>query len=223
MVEYSLIRSKRKTVVINVSGGGVEVRAPLRLSKKEIDRFVLSKEKWIISKLAYLSERTKKREDFSIDYGDTILYRGELCPVVQKICNRPVFEDNTFVIPSGMSPDEIKESCIKLYKKLAKREVNDKVQHYAQKLSVEPASVKINSAKSRWGSCSAKRNLNFSWLLIMGDDDVIDYIVVHELAHIFELNHSPRFWKIVQSVLPDYKDRQKSLKTLQEKLAIEDW
>ena len=220
---YILTRSKRKTVAIYVRDGVVEVRAPLRMPMKEIDRFVESRESWIISKLAFLKERNEQRESFSINYGDSILYRGRLCRLEQKTGNRVSFSDETFFIPQGLSPVEIKAACVRLYKKLARQDINEKVQHYAKIMSITPAAVKINSAKSRWGSCSAKKSLNFSWLLIMADDDVIDYVVVHELAHIIELNHSKRFWAIVQSVLPDFNERKTRLKALQEKLANEDW
>jgi len=97
------------------------------------------------------------------------------------------------------------------------------VEHYAGLMSASPTAVKINGAKTRWGSCSAKKSLNFSWRLVMADDSVIDYVVVHELAHITEMNHSARFWAIVAGVLPDYKERQKQLKALQKRLNAEDW
>jgi hypothetical protein len=90
-------------------------------------------------------------------------------------------------------------------------------------MSVTPIAVKINSAKTRWGSCSNKKSLNFSWRLIMADDDVIDYVVVHELAHLREMNHSPRFWAVVEAVLPDYRERKLKLRALQAKLNREDW
>ena len=90
-------------------------------------------------------------------------------------------------------------------------------------MNVTPIAVKVNSAKTRWGSCSGRNSINFSWRLIMADDDVIDYVIVHELAHIKEHNHSDRFWAVVASVLPDYKMRQAKLKILQKKLASEDW
>jgi predicted metal-dependent hydrolase len=106
---------------------------------------------------------------------------------------------------------------------LAKQDIPEKVQKYAAQVGVEPVGIKINGAKSRWGSCSAKKSLNFSWRLMMADDEVIDYVVVHELAHIKEMNHSPAFWAIVSSVLPDYKQRQTKLKALHKKLSEEDW
>jgi len=90
-------------------------------------------------------------------------------------------------------------------------------------MGLSPNSLKINSAKTRWGSCSSKANLNFSWMLMMADDEVIDYIVVHELAHLRQMNHSPQFWEIVEKYIPDYKERKKRLKLLQLKLNEEDW
>jgi hypothetical protein len=223
MINYILTRSKRKTIALYVQRDVVNVRAPHRMPKYEIDRFVVSKEKWIKNKLAYLNERAERRESFSLDYGDMVFYRGMLYPIVQKIGSRAVFDGDYFYVPQGLSPEEIKTACIRIYKKLAKQDLNDKVQRFAELLSVHPLAVKVNTAKSRWGSCSAKKSLNFSWRLIMADDGVIDYVVVHELAHLLELNHSKRFWAIVMSILPDYKERQKRLRALQEKLAGEDW
>ena len=223
MINYILTRSKRKTIALYVRRGVVDVRAPLRTPKHEIDRFVASKEKWIKNKLICLNERAERRESFSLDYGDMVLYRGMLYPIVHKISNRAVFDGDFFCVPQGLSPEDIKASCIRIYKKLAKQDLNEKVQRFAELLSVQPLAVKVNTAKARWGSCSAKKSLNFSWRLIMADDSVIDYVVVHELAHLLELNHSKRFWAIVMSILPDYKERQKQLKALQEMLAGEDW
>ena len=223
MIDYTLTRSKRKTVIIYVRSSGVDIRAPLRMPMHEIDRFVASKEKWIKSRLVRTQEQAVQRENFNLDYGDMILYRGKLYPIAQKAGNRAVFVDETFYVPPGLSPDEIKAACVKIYKKLAKLDINEKVQYFAGRLSVKPTAVKINSAKTRWGSCSAKKSLNFSWRLIMADDDVIDYVVVHELAHIIELNHSNRFWSIVEGILPDYKENQKRLKELQRKLLSENW
>ena len=223
MIDYTLTRSKRKTVIIYVRSSGVDVRAPLRMPMHEIDRFVASKEKWIKSRLIRTQEQAVQRENFNLDYGDMILYRGKLYPIAQKTVNRAVFADESFYVPQDLSPDEIKAACVRIYKKLAKQDINEKVQYYSERLSVKPTAIKINSAKTRWGSCSAKKSLNFSWRLIMADDAVIDYVVVHELAHTIELNHSKRFWSIVSSILPDYKERQKKLKELQRKLLGENW
>lgn len=106
---------------------------------------------------------------------------------------------------------------------LAKRDLTNIVFDFAKQMNVMPSAIKINGAKTRWGSCSSKKSLNFSSRLVMAKDDVVDYVVIHELAHITEMNHSSRFWAIVEGILPDYKERQARLKALQKKLSLEDW
>jgi len=223
MIEYTLTRSNRKTVAIYVRVDGVEVRAPLRTPKRDIDKFVLSKEKWIINKQAKLAIQARERKSFRLTYGSTVTYRGKPCLIVAISNERPDFKNGQFCIPSNLSPEEIKEACIKIYHMLAKRDLTEMTSYFAERMGVKPAAIKINSAKSRWGSCSEKKSINFSWLLIMADDDVIEYVVVHELAHIIELNHSKRFWAIIEKILPDYKTRRKRLKDLQTQLSKEDW
>jgi len=106
---------------------------------------------------------------------------------------------------------------------LAKEVLPARAAKYAAQMDVTPAQVKITGAKTRWGSCSAKGNLNFSWRLMLAGEDAIDYVVVHELAHLREMNHSPRFWAVVAGILPDYEQRRTQLKQLQRKLSEQDW
>ena len=231
MRPYILVRSKRKTAVLYVTASGVEVRAPMRMPKREIDRFVASKEKWIDVKIAKLRERQLSRDAFIVNYGDFIFLRGIKLPVIQsenkRTCFDPVYPSRegsgAFMIPEGFSPEQVKTACVKIYRKLAKKYLTERVSFYSDIMNTSPASVKINGAKTRWGSCSVKRNVNFSWRIIPANDDLIDYVVVHELAHLIEMNHSARFWEIVEGVLPDYRERQSRLKELQRRLMSEDW
>ena len=223
MIKYTLTRSNRKTISLYVRNGAVEVRAPLRAPKSEIDRFVASKEKWITDNLAKSNERIERRKNFTLAYGDCILYRDKQYPIIGKPGNRIGFDDVSFFMPPDLTSEEIKYACVQIYRLLAKRDLTRKTLDYAKGMSVMPTAVKINGAKTRWGSCSSKKSVNFSWRLIMADDDVIDYVVIHELAHIIELNHSERFWAIVESVLPDYIERKARLKVLQDRLGGEDW
>lgn len=223
MIDYTLTRSKRKTIAIYVREGMVEVRAPLKTPIRDIDKFVALKEQWILEKLAKLNRQATKRESFVLSYGDCVTYRGRLIEIVAVAGKRSDFDGERFCIPPNLSSEEIKHNCIKIYKQLAKYDLTQKTQWYSRIMSVTPNAIKINSAKTRWGSCSNKKSLNFSWRLIMASDDVIDYVVVHELAHILQLNHSKKFWSIVESVLPDYKLRQKRLKELQHRLNNENW
>jgi len=223
MITYTLTRSARKTIALHVRDGSIEVRAPFKSPKSVIDNFVLSKEKWIEDKLLYFSDRAKHRASFHLDYGESILYRGKNYPLESRLDGFVGFEDATFYIPPNLTYPQIKEACIKLYRSLAKQEIVSRTKFFAEQMSVSPSAIRVNSAKTRWGSCSSKKSLNFSWRLIMADDDLIDYVVVHELAHLLEMNHSARFWRIVESVLPDYRFRKIRLRELHLSLGDEAW
>jgi len=95
-----------------------------------------------------------------------------------------------------------------------KRIIPDKVKYYSEIIGVKPVSIKIGNARSYWGCCSGSNRIIFSWRLMQASDDIIDYVVVHELTHIKEHNHSGKFWKEVEKVLPDYKNRIEELKKL---------
>ena len=221
--KYTLVRSQRKTIALYIKDGALQVRSPQRLSIHEIEKIVLSKEKWIRNGLLRSFEKKLSRDSFELKYGDLVTYRGEPCQIVAKQGSRSGYEHKQFFVPPDLSSKQIMSACIKVYKVLAKLDIIQKVNHFAKQMSVKPASVKINSARTRWGSCSMKRNLNFSWRLIMADDDVIDYVVVHELAHLRQMNHSAQFWEIVEQTIPDYQSRRQRLKDLQFKLAKEGW
>lgn len=101
---------------------------------------------------------------------------------------------------------------IKYLRKTAKKVLPVKVAYYANIMGLKYGRITITGAKTRFGSCSAKGNISFSYLLMQYPDEAIDYVVVHELAHLKEMNHSSAFYKIIESVLPDYKERKKLLK-----------
>jgi len=224
MIEYTLTRSKRKTIAIHITKiAAVEVRAPMKMPKKDIDKFVQSKEGWIETHLTKRERLNDEKSVFELNYGDMVTLCGKQYPIAVKNGNRADFDGECFNIPPGLTPEAIKDAVVKIYKSMAKRIINDKVAEYAKRLNATPTAIRITSAKTRWGSCSGKNSVNFSWRLVMADDDVIDYVVVHELAHIKEHNHSSRFWAVVESVLPDYTARKRKLKALQSRLSQEDW
>jgi len=224
MIPYKLVRSRRKTVAIHITKNAeVEVRAPLKMPKADIDRFVAEKEKWIEKSIGRREQINTEKSGFTLHYGDTVMLAGNMYPINVREGKRAGFDGECFYMPSNLTPDEIKNAVVQVYKAIAKRIIQNKVVEYAKLMNVKPVGIKITSAKTRWGSCSGKNSINFSWRLVMADDDVIDYVVVHELAHIREHNHSPRFWAVVESILPDYKQRQNKLKLLQKQLAVQDW
>ncbi len=95
---------------------------------------------------------------------------------------------------------------------LALKVISVKVKHYAGLMNVQYGRITIRNQKTRWGSCSSKGNLNFNCLLMLAPDEVVDYVVIHELCHLIEMNHSKAFWKQVEQVMPDYKKHRKWLK-----------
>ncbi|MCL2456627.1 MAG: M48 family metallopeptidase [Defluviitaleaceae bacterium] len=230
VVSYTLVRSRRKTVAIYVRDGEVEVRAPLRVPKSEIERFVSEKESWILKIRAKQLARAEKKKFFAVDYGSRIFFRGKQYEITQ---NEEYFgfDGKNFFVPPNFSPQEIKFACIQAYKTLAKAHISERAAFFSAQMGVTPSAVKISGAKKRWGSCSsrigkksvARNNLNFSWRLMMADDRVIDYVTVHELAHLKEMNHSARFWAIVENVLPDFRERNVLLRELQNRLSDENW
>ena len=224
MIPYKLIRSRRKTVAIHITkDAAVEVHAPLKMPKTEINRFVTEKEKWIETHLVQREQLNNEKNSFALNYGDTTLLRGKMYYIRARDGTNAGFDGECFYLPQNLNPETFKRTVVQIYKNTAKLIVKNKVSGYAKCMNVSPAAVKITSAKTRWGSCSGKNSISFSWRLVMADDDVIDYVVVHELAHIREHNHSPRFWAAVEGVFPDYKDRQSKLKLLQKQLAVQDW
>ena len=167
-VHYSIIRSDRKTIAIQIQPeGNVIVRAPKRMRMEEIRRFVESKAGWIEK---HLSNRTEQNQ--------------------QKLTDRE----------------------LKALREKARALVTDRVQYYAPLIGVTYNQIAIRVQHTRWGSCSSKGNLNFNCLLALVPIEVLDYVVVHELCHRKELNHSDRFWNEVANILPDYKCRKKWLK-----------
>ncbi len=167
LFDYTLIRSKRKSVAIQVDENcNITVRVPLKLPQKEIDKILAEKKEWLEKTIISQQEKKKEIKEYS-------------------------------------------EDEIMFLRKKAKEIIPQKVEHYASIMQVEPASVKINSAKKRYGSCSGTNNLNFSLFLMDKDEKFIDYVVVHELAHIKHHNHSKDFYKFIEQFMPDYKERMK--------------
>ena len=223
-IEYNLKLSDRKTLSLCISKDGMlEVRAPKNLPKSTITDFILRKKEWILKNTEKMKARNIKKSEFSLNVGDFLMYKGceyEILPVNKKTLS---FDYKNFYMPGDVDFKALKPALIKLYKGLAKEEIFKKVEYYSKIMNLKCTKVKINSAKTRWGSCSGQNSLNFSWKLILADEDTINYVVVHELAHTKEHNHSSKFWEIVAMVFPDYKKYRESLRLLQNKLVSENW
>lgn len=220
-MEYTLLRSRRKTVAVYIQKDGrVEVRAPYRTPLPVIERFLASKKGWIEEKAGLAKGAAEKRERFRVAPGSALRLAGREYPVLLGI--GPRLENGKFYVPDRPF-EEWRPGLAVLLKKLAQEEITGRTVWYAAKMGVTPAYVRIGRSNTSWGTCSGKNGLNFTWKLIFAEPEVLDYVVVHELAHIREHNHSARFWRVVESVLPDWRERRAKLKPLQQKLAAEAW
>lgn len=221
-ITYKLVQSARKSIALHIREGRLEVRAPFGAPRKEIERFIASKRDWIVESLDFSKQLAELQEGFSLNYGDNLRYLGKKYSITAREGDLIGF-DGSFFMPPDLSPDGVMDACVGIYKMLAKRVLTKKVDEFAKIMNVEPTAVKITSAKKRWGSCSWRNGLNFSWRLIMAHEELVDYVVVHELAHLIEMNHGKRFWRIVEEIVPDHKNVRRRLKVLYIDLVLEGW
>ena len=218
MLEYTLKRSKRKTLAAYVlDDGSVEVRAPLRTTVREIDEFVKSKESTLRGYIKAGLEKKEKRNSFAPDINSEILFRGKKYKILRGAAAE--IGNDCFFVTEG----SVKNQVTALYRMAAERVIRERVKYFSDITGSIPASVKINGAKTRWGSCSAKGALNFSWFLIMASPKALDYVVIHELSHMKHMDHSDAFWREVEKYEPGHKKYRSELRALSERLQCETW
>lgn len=168
-IDYELIRSDRRTLGLRVRDGRVIVRAPRRVSKAQIERFIQSHADWIEKAQTQQAEKQAAHPD-------------------------PTAEEHA------------------AYIRAAKELLPQRVAYWSERMGLKPAQVRITSAQRRFGSCGANGHVCFSWRLMQYPMEAIDYVVVHELAHLKHMNHSPDFHALVAQHLPDHKARRALLK-----------
>lgn len=212
MIEINkLVRSKRKTLALIVeTDGALNVRAPLRMKEADIQKFVEEKMDWIKQKQAKALEDARPPRQY-VD-GEKFLYLGDeiLLRIIPKGKPALVMEGD-FRLTKSAQP-QAKSYFEAWYKKQARVVLTERVAHFARSRNVEFGKLRISSAITRWGSCSPKRTLSFTSRLVMAPLEIVDYVVVHELCHLEEMNHSKAFWACVEGIIPDYKARRKWLK-----------
>ncbi|MBI4855734.1 MAG: M48 family metallopeptidase [Acetobacterium woodii] len=224
MTDYTIKYSKRKTMGLYITKNAeIEVRVPTGTPTKYIEDFVSQHKHWINTHHGTVAQQVEARENFQLEFGAALLFLGQTFPLIPVKKKTTGFSGEHFYAYAHLSPEELKVSQVDIYRTLAKRVIEDQVDKLSKHMGLKPRLVKVNGAKSRWGSCSSAGNLNFSWYLVMAEESTIRYVVVHELAHLVEMNHSANFWEIVEQVLPNYRSEREKLKELQKKLKTENW
>jgi predicted metal-dependent hydrolase len=215
IISYTLKKSLRSRLIWLKIGKetGLVVTVPRYIDITTLESFIKAKSKWILKTLAKIEVQQKK--DTQITF-NKIKYLGVPVNVIKLINNKKVAEiklaGNRLIVDLDPSlrkkPDSEVEEWLK---KQALACINRKTQYYSEKMGLKYNKIYIRSQKSRWGSCSRKGNLSFNWRLIMAPEPVLDYVVIHELAHLKEMNHSPDFWSLVDCHCADSKKYRKWL------------
>ncbi|MEY4912120.1 MAG: hypothetical protein RL761_1783 [Pseudomonadota bacterium] len=223
-VDYELLRSRRRTMTFSVSPAGLSVCAPFGMSQPSIEAAVQEKGRWIVRKLGGMQQREARMAALKMDWqaGAQLAYLGgtlqvRVDPQAEKHLLKSADElENTSVLtlalPATASDQKIRDTTKKWIAQQATEHYTARMNHYASLLGVTWRTLALTNANTRWGSAKADGSIRLHWRLMQFSPEVIDYVVAHELSHLRELNHSPRFWATVASVLPDYEARQKQLK-----------
>lgn len=218
---YKIIRSKRRTFTLEITrDASLIVRVPKHASDKLIKKIVNEKQLWIRKQQEIVRERYRQTAPKKFVNGENFLFLGDVYKLIITERRNPALAfDDAFYLSRECLGDA-RELFIYWYKVQGYKIITERVKCYSLASGLKYNKVKITRAQKRWGSCSSKDNLNFSWRLLMAPLEVIDYLVVHELAHVAEKNHSKRFWNKVAEIFPDYKQQRKWLRDNEHMLNI---
>ena len=205
-----IVRSNRKTLSISIDAfGRLIVRAPKKYSEERIFAFIREKESWILKKQAKKKETGTALPPENL-HGYTFMLLGRECRIALIDGKNILFDEKDYVL--YLPSKNAKTRLIKWLKENAKRIFSIVTERKAQEMGVRFQSVEISSAKGKWGSCSYDNKIRYAYRLIFAPREMIEYVVVHELSHVKEKNHSARFWAVVERYVPDWKMRRKWLK-----------
>ena len=233
-----LRRARRKSIGFSVGPDGLSVNAPAWLGAAAIETALKAKTRWILRKLADQRERSQRAQSARVDWRDgaEIAFLGR--PIVVVLDPRAGLTGRSALLeveaaadpatPAAIPPTrarlriglphhatgaQIRDVVQSWLQRQARRIFEERLRHFAPQLGVRCTRLALSSAQTRWGSASADGSIRLNWRLVHFTLPTIDYVVAHELAHLREMNHSPRFWDVVRSVLPDYERARGALKT----------
>ena len=205
---YTLIRSSRRTVALQVErDGSVVVRAPLRMARRDIDAFLASRADWLSRALARVREQAAQSPVLTVAEGAQLPWLDETLTLRLEPRRGARREGPLLLLPED-APERALEAWAR---REARTWLAERTALFALRMGVSPSGMKITGARTRWGSCSSRNSLNFTWRLMLCPSALADYVVVHELAHICRKDHSPAFWAQVEAVLPDWRERRRAL------------
>jgi predicted metal-dependent hydrolase len=218
-LDYVLRRSKRRSIGFMINDDGLRVTAPKWATIADIEHAIRDKQRWILGKLHERRERAARGvPPMQWSDGATLPYLGSgltlrLRPAAGTgISYVADSRELTVSLPPDTTEQQLKERVQGWLQQQAKLLFGQRLPLYAEKLGVTYQSFTLSNATTQWGSCTSRGTIRLNWRLIHFSLPLIDYVVAHELAHLREMNHSPRFWATVQSVFPDFASARKSLR-----------
>ena len=213
-VDYQLRRSHRRTIGLAIDHRGLRVGAPLQARLGDIEALIREHGQWVLDKLADWRPPPPP-EKLAVADGTVILALDSPLTVTVTPASRQrwLFSEPKLhlFVPPAVTPREVLEKALRARARLVFAE---RLAHYAPQLGVAPPPLRISAARTRWGSCSHHGGISLNWRLILMPLAVVDYVVCHELAHLRKMNHSPRFWSVVQQLCPDWQVRRRELRQL---------
>ncbi len=211
-VTYTLKRtSRRRSIGLRIDDRGLTVNVPLRASEKWLHSVLQDKARWVVEKMENWQAKKPVPQQW-VD-GEPILFRGEaftLRIIFSLFAAPPQLHDTHLVVHVSQagSPVAVEKNLEKIiehwYRREAMQLFEECVAHFAPLMNVSPRELKLSAARTQWGSCTVRGTVRLNWKLIKMPLHLIDYVVVHELAHLVEMNHSAAFWRVVGKACPDY-------------------
>lgn len=207
-----IIRSRRRTIALEVTPAAtLIIRAPLQAPAMFIEEIIRKKSSWILRKMDEMKRRPVL-PGHTYTEGEMFFFLGRAYPLqIVKDDSITIERSDKLYVSRTLLPD-IKNALKRWYREEAHKEIQARCMWFSQKTGHVPITVRLTDARQRWGSCTHKGGLNFSWRLIQAPPEIVDYVVVHELVHISQPDHSKKFWNEVQKIIPDYERRRKWLR-----------
>ena len=212
-VPYLLKRTRRRSVGLHVDANGLTVQAPIRASQKWLDTILREKSGWVIAKLTQM--RASALPKLAWQDGVQLPFLGEQLrlTLLDGVSQAPFMCDGELMVcMAELESTRLQKMVVDWYRMQAMLCFSERLAVYADKLGLAVPAMKLSNAATRWGSCNVRGELRLSWRLIKAPLAQIDYVVAHELAHLRHLDHSADFWRVVDSLYPDYQSAQKALR-----------
>ena len=208
IIEYELVQTARTSLELRALPDGLRLFAPKAYPLRQADQFVRDRADWIARAQAQLNAYRKGEEErYPMTEGMSVPVEGRQLALRLKESGTPSarFEADAVVLAGpDLSPEAVREQLREALVERAKVRVAERLEHYIPLVGRRPGRVTIREQRTKWGSCSSQGNLNFNWKLIMAPPEALDYVVIHELCHLYDFNHSPRFWERVARYQSDY-------------------